>query len=286
MGDSCLYWPHYYGCLYGSNDKSVAYAPHPAFKETGAYWRQFCVHQFFTYAAEEFLQAILDSVSKTAEGLTQSELVTAMLSTEFVGELESVTETTLSGPAALMKFFRAGEKPERVQKKFSANHDLAEWWIYSGDSEAPVATRLARCFAILAQLYAKWRLSDDAALGDVEKSAGEEWWVGNCFEWGDQWLSDQPDWPTAVSHLIDEIHSRHELVRFQKHRLDAAWVEKTGDRYTKLQDLIPDFRANRHPNAATILQDLCVLKDGTPDDPLLLTAWGRAILKNVIRSRP
>jgi len=60
--------------------------------------------------------------------------------------------------------------------------------------------------------------------------------------------------------LIDEVYSHHELVRFQKHQLDAAWLEKIGDRYTKLQDPAPEFRSNRHSNAAMIFQDLCVLK--------------------------
>lgn len=184
-----------------------------------------------------------------------------------------------------MKYFRAGGNPESIQEEFSANHDLAEWWIYAGDNESAVATRLGRAFAIWTQLHAKWRLSDDAALWDVAEKAGSEWWVGTCFDWGDQWLENQPDWWTAVESLIDDVHSRHELVRFQKHKLDAAWMEKIGDRYSKIQDLTPDFRANRHNNAATILQDLCVLKDGGSDDPLHLTAWGRSILKSTIRAR-
>ena len=162
---------------------------------------------------------------------------------------------------------------------------MAEWWVYSGESEKPISTRLGRAFAILAQLHAKWRLSEDAALADVAEKAGGEWWLGTCFEWGDRWLSDDPDWSTAISELIDDVHSHHELVKFQKHKLDAAWVEKTGDRYTKLQDLSPEFRSNRHGNAAMILQDLCVLKDGGNDDALHLTAWGRSILKNVIKAR-
>jgi hypothetical protein len=285
VAGSCLYWPHYYGCLYGSNGRSVPYAANSIFSETSAYWRQFCAHQFFTYAAEELLQAILDAISKTAEGLTKTELVEALLATGFAEELDLITNRNLSGPAALLQFFGAGENSEQVQARFSANHPLAEWWIYSGDSEKPISTRLGRAFAILAQLHSKWRRSEDAALEDVEEKADGEWWLGTCFEWGDSWLSEDTDWTTAISELIDEVHSHHELVKFQKHKLDAAWVEKTGDRYSKLQDLNPEFRSNRHGNAAMILQDLCVLKDGGNDDHLLLTAWGRSILKNVIKAR-
>ena len=285
VGDSCLYWPHYYGCLYGPGDVSVPYDGHNAFVETSAYWRQFCVHQFFTYAAEELLQAILDAASKTAEGLTKTELVSALLSSDFVPELEAATGCALSGPAALMKFFQSGDIPEKVQQQFSANHELAEWWIYEQSTSSPLATRLGRAFAILAQLYAKWKESKDEALWDVAEKAGGEWWVGICFDWGDHWLKDQPDWDSAVGDIIDAVHARHELVKFQKHRLDAAWLEKMGDRYTKLQDLNPDFRANRHPNAATILQDLCLLRDGGLNEPLLLTPQGREILNNVIHKR-
>ncbi len=285
VAGSCLYWPHYYGCLYGSNGRSVPYEADSVFSETAAYWRQFCAHQFFTYAAEELLQAILDAVSKTAEGLTKAELVAALLSAGFADELELIANCNLSGPAALMRFFDVGKSPEKVQARFSANHPLAEWWVYSGESEKPISTRLGRAFAILAQLHSKWRLSKDAALADVAEKAGGEWWLGTCFEWGDRWLSEKPDWATAISELIDEVHSHHELVKFQKHKLDAAWVEKTGDRYTKLQDLTPELRSNRHSNAAMILQDLCVLKDGGNDDSLHLTAWGRSILKNVIKAR-
>ncbi|RYG97992.1 MAG: hypothetical protein EON58_08400, partial [Alphaproteobacteria bacterium] len=99
---SCLYWPHYYGSLYGTNGRSVPYAANSAFSDTGGYWRQFCANQFFTYAAEELLQAILDVVSKTGEGLTRAELVKALTATGFVDELELVTGRILSGPAALM----------------------------------------------------------------------------------------------------------------------------------------------------------------------------------------
>jgi hypothetical protein len=84
-----------------------------------------------------------------------------MIATGFIGELEGATETKLPGPAALMEYFLAGGPPEKVQECFSANHDLAEWWIYSENSEVPLATRLGRAFAIWAQLHAKWRRSED-----------------------------------------------------------------------------------------------------------------------------
>ncbi|MBT8038596.1 MAG: hypothetical protein KJO21_13760 [Verrucomicrobiae bacterium] len=286
IGGSCIFWPHYYGCLYGVDEKSVPYVSHPAFEETSAYWRQFCVHQFFAFAAEEVLQAILDAVSLSAEGMVKGDLVNALLSTDFVDELEAAIGQSLTGPTQLVDYFLDGGSPEEVQQKFSANHDLAEWWIYDGGSDRPLATRLARAFGILSQLYAKWRNSDDAALRDVSFKAADEWWIGTCFEWGDQWLDSPPDWHTAVSDLIDEVYARHELVKFKKGRLDAAWLEKNEDGcYTKMQDLTPGFRSNRHPNLATIFQDLCLLEDGGTDESLQLTRFGRATLEEVIKVR-
>lgn len=283
--DSYLFWPHYYGRLYGADEKSVPYSSHPAFAESGLYWRQFCAHQFFTYAAEQLLQAILDAVSGSPDGLTKPELIETMIGTGFIPELEDATDARLEGPADLMKAFHAGDEAAIVQEEFSADHNLAEWWIYDGNDEADIATRLGRAFAILTQLHAKWRLSDDASLSVVAEKAGNEWWLGTCFQWGDDWMADKHDWTMALDQLIDEVHSRHELVRFQKHKLDAAWMEKIGDRYFKIQDLTPGFRANRHNNAATILKDLCVLKDSGLEGPLQLTAAGRDILAKVIQAR-
>lgn len=282
---SCLFWPHYYRHIYGEDGVSVPYIIEPTFQVTSEYWRQFCAHQFFTYAAEEILQAILDSVSKTAEGLTKPQLVAELLSTEFVEELEKLTKRKHSGPRSLMNFFGAGKDPEAIQQKFSANYPLAEWWIYSGESETPAKTRLARAFLILAQLHAKWRLSPDAALADVSEKAASEWWLGTCLAWGDDWLEENPTWHVALESLIEEFHTHHEMIKFQKHKLDASWLEKTGDRYSRLQDLRPDFRSNRHANASMILQDLCLLQDGGNDDPLVLTPAGRSTLKQVIKIR-
>lgn len=285
VGGSCIFWPHYYGALYGKDEKSVPYVAHPVFSDAGMYWRQFCAHQFFTFATEQLLQAVLDAVSASPEGLSRTELVGELISTEFVEELETVIGSPLPGPAQLVRFFMNAGSPEDVQREFSVDHDLAEWWIYDGGSERPLVTRLAQAFGILSQLYAKWRHSDDVALQIVQARADEEWCLSTCFDWGDLWCESEPDWNIALSNLVDEVFTRHELVKFRKGRLDAAWLELVDGHFTKLQDLTPDFRSNRHPNVATIFQDLCLLEDGGIYEPLQLTVFGKETLRRVIQNR-
>lgn len=280
---SCIFWPHYYGCLYRDDGVSVPYVAHTGFEYVRSYWKQFCVHQFFAYASEEILQSILDAVATSTEGMVKEDLVKELISTDFIEELESVTGKSLSGPADLINFYNEGLTAEEVQEKFSANHNLAEWWIYAGGADAPPISRLAKAFAILAQLYAKWRSSDDSSLWDIVDKAGEKWCVGTCFEWGDVWLESNLDWTDALLGLIDSVYTRHELVKFQKHKLDAAWIERNdGKHYTKLQDLTPGFRSDRHRNVAMIFQDLCLFEDGLLNEPLRPTQVGRDALARVI----
>jgi hypothetical protein len=289
INSSCIFWPHYYGGLYVDGAASVPYQPNVCFEETREYWRQFCLHQFFLYAAEQFLQAMLDAMATQPDGVTKDGMLEAMLRAGFIEDLERVMERKASGPSELLDFFRAGDPPESVQQHFSCDHPLSEGWIHyqdpkADDPEAPV-TRLGRAFAIWAQLYAKWRNSDDPALVDVAERANQEWWVGTLFEWGDQWHDEKPDWLTTLRRLIDLFVSRHEQIRFHKGKLDAAWFEVLGGRFSQIQDLTPDFRASRHPQVATVFQDLCLLEDGNLNEPLKPTEWGRQILNEVISSR-
>lgn len=289
VNSSCIFWPHYYGGLYVDGSPSVPYRPHPYFEVTREYWRQFCLHQFFLYAAEQFLQAMLDAMATQPEGVTKDGMLEVMLQADFIEDLKRVTERKASGPYDLLSSYRYGESPESVQQYFSCDHPLSEIWIYYQDlqadePEAPV-TRLGRAFAIWAQLYAKWRNSDDPALVDVAERAKQEWWVGTLFEWGDQWLDEKPDWQTTLRRLIDVFVSRHEQVRFHKGKLDAAWFEILGGRFSRIQDLTPEFRASRHPQVATVFQDLGLLEDGNLNEPLKPTEWAQQILNEVIRSQ-
>ena len=78
---------------------------------------------------------------------------------------------------------------------------------------------------------------------------------------------------------------RHDQVKFQKRKLDASWFELANGRFVKQQDIVPGFRASRHGNATTVLQDLGLIKHAGLDEPLLLTPRGKQVLNEVIHLR-
>lgn len=284
-----LFWPHYYGKLYNPDSDGIDYVPPGPFASDSSYWRQFCAHQFFTYAAEEFLQAILDALSTTPEGLRREELIDALLETGFISDLGECLGVKTKGPADLLEFFGfeegTVEEAEKSRGDFSGDYSLSEWNLIHGDFDPAPSTRLARCFAVWTQLYAKWRCSEDEALEEVLFNAKQEWSLGTCFDWGDQWAGERPDWRSVLEGMLDTFLVRHEEIKFQKHRLDATWFERSGDRYLKVQDLRVQFRASRHKNMVTVLQDLGLLEDGTLDDPLLPTKKAGKQLSEILRAR-
>jgi hypothetical protein len=75
------------------------------------------------------------------------------------------------------------------------------------------------------------------------------------------------------------------MVKFQKHKLDASWFEYANGRFRHQQDVGPHPRASRHPNIATILQDLLLVERSGVDEPLKLTARGKQELGTIIKSR-
>ena len=75
----------------------------PIIAEAHAFWRQFCAHQFVAFALEEFLAALLDALSPHPEGLTEAGLLDAMVSNEFVQDLETVIKAKCATPTALLK---------------------------------------------------------------------------------------------------------------------------------------------------------------------------------------
>lgn len=284
-----LFWPHYYGKLYDPDGDGIDYEPPASFASDSAFWRQFCAHQFFTYTAEDFLQAILDALSTVPDGLRRGELIDALLETEFIGDLEACLGAETRGPADLLEFFGfeegTAEEAMESRENFSGDYALSEWNLIHGEFDPAPSTRLARSFAVWAQLCAKWRWSGDEALEEVLLNANQEWSLGTCFIWGDQWEQDQPDWKAALDTMLDMFLVRHEEIKYQKHKLDASWFEQSGDRYLKIQDLRVQFRASRHRNMATVLQDLGLLEDGTLDDPLLPTKQAKKHLKEILRAR-
>ena len=285
-----VFWPHYFGGLADENHAFLPYTPEPAFARIHAYWRQFCAHQFTAFAMEEFLAAILDALSAHPEGLTKESLLDELLGTDFSKDLAKVLKTGCSTPAKLLAALGVNEVPDSelsnaASKRFHGREKLNEWSVCWNEDMAP-KTRLGRAFLLLAILYSKWRgHGDEETLRRVETEAAKEVWLGTIFSWLDRWLTERPMWRDVIETLLDWTLMRHEQVKFQKRKLDASWFEIANDRYVKQQDLTPGFRASRHGNATTILQDLGLLEHSGLDDPLKLTRSGRDVLDRVIRIR-
>ena len=139
---------------------------------------------------------------------------------------------------------------------------------------------------LLLLLYGKWRgRNDEDALLRVADEAKEELWLGTTFPWLDAWLAEQLDWRQAAEWLLEWTAMRHDQVKFQKRKLDASWFELANGRFVKQQDIVPGFRASRHGNATTVLQDLGLIIHAGLDQPLLLTARGKQVLNEVIQLR-
>lgn len=285
-----IFWPHYYNGIEDADHEFLPYHPAPAFVEAHAFWRQFCAHQFFTFALEEFLSGVLAVLAPYPEGLTPPALLDELAGTEFVNDLEKVMKTRCATPAALLAAVGVTKVPDvasclAATKRFNGPARLNEWYICQDEKVAP-KTRLGRALLLLAILYAKWRgRTDEEALLQVQEEAGKEVWLGTLFPWLDEWLEAKLTWTQAIENLLDWTARRHENVKFQKRKLDASWFEFADGRFVKQQDYAPSFRASRHGTATTILQDLGLIAHGGLDDALKLTARGRLVLEEVIRLR-
>ena len=285
-----VFWPHYYSGLADDDNDLLPYQPAPAFAEAHAFWRQFCAHQFLAFALEEFLAAVLDALSAHPEGLTEAALLDGLVSKEFVQDLETVMKAKVSTPAALLKVIGIVRVPDvatclEVTKKIGGDALVDEWSV-CWDRDVSPQTRLGRAMLLLAMLYGKWRgRNDEDALLRVADEAKGELWLGTIFPWLDSWQAEQLDWRQAVERLLEWTAMRHDQVKFQKRKLDASWFELANGRFVKQQDIVPGFRASRHGNATTVLQDLGLIKHAGLDEPLLLTPRGKQVLNEVIHLR-
>jgi hypothetical protein len=285
-----VFWPHYYGGVTADDNNLLPYQPPPVFAESHAFWRQFCAHQFLAFALEEFLAAVLDSLSSHPEGLTEAALLDELVNKEFVQDLEMVLKAKIGSPAALLRSVGIVGVPDvttclEITKRFGGDAVVDEWSV-CWDRDVSPQTRLGRATLILALLYGKWRgRNDEDAFLRVADEAKGELWLGTIFPWLDAWQAEQLDWRQAVERLLEWTVVRHDQVKFQKRKLDASWFELANRRFVKQQDIVPGFRASRHGNATTVLQDLGLIKHAGLDEPLLLTARGKQVLNEVIHLR-
>lgn len=285
-----IFWPHYYDGLADDGHDFVPYRPVAAFAEAHEFWRQFCAHQFLAFALEEFLAAVLAGLSPYPEGLTKAALLDVLVNQDFVKDLDTVASGACAEPAQLLRAFGIEAVPDAdislaMTRRFHGESELNEWSV-CWDRDVSPETHLGRAMVLLSFLYGKWRgRTDDEAFLRVAEEAKSELWLGTIFPWLDEWLTGQLDWRDAVDYLLEWLVMRHDQVKFQKRKLDASWFELANGRFVKQQDIIPGFRASRHANATTVLQDLGLLKHAGLDEPLRLTTRGNQVLDEVIRLR-
>lgn len=285
-----IFWPHYYSGMADDGHDLIPYQTPQPFAEAHAFWRQFCAHQFLAFALEEFLAAVLDALSPHPEGLTKPELLDRLAGSGMAQDLEKVTKSKCNTPSALLRAVGVEEVPDvavclEVTKKYDGDAKINEWSI-CWDRDVSPQTRLGRAILLLALLYGKWRgRKDEGVLLRVADEAKGELWLGTIFPWLDGWLTEEMDWKQALEHILDWITMRHDQVKFQKRKLDASWFEVANGRFTKQQDIVPGFRASRHGNATTVLQDLGLITHAGIHDPLVLTTKGKQILEEVLQLR-
>lgn len=285
-----VFWPHYFDSLADEETEAVIYTPPPVFAEVHEFWRQFSAHQFFTCALEEFLAAVLDALSPHQAGLPLEALLDGLVTNEFTADLESTLGVACPTPGALLGAIGITTIPDeqvclRVVAKFNGANSVNECSVCEQREDTP-DSRLARSMLVLALLYGKWRgRQDDRTLIRVADQAKNELWLGAVFDWLDTWLEYDLSWRDAVEHLVETISRRHDVVKYQKRKMDASWFELNNKRFVKQQDLRPGFRASRHRNATSVMQDLGLIHQVGLDEPLKVTPRGREVLEEVIRLR-
>lgn len=137
---------------------------------------------------------------------------------------------------------------------------------------------------LLGVLYGRWRASEDIGFDFVSHHAGTELWAGDLLPALDGWLLRGLSWDSALGDIIRRfVLEQHQLVLFQKGRLDAAWLHCSENRYFKDQDYEPDFRTSRHRSAVGILTDLRLLSVDRAER-LHITADGRTVLRRILEA--
>jgi hypothetical protein len=287
LDDVLIYWPHYYGLLFESKRKPIRYSSPASCESVHALWRQFVLHQFTTLALEYLLRAMLDTLAIHRNGLELEELIRELLSPEFYAALKRRAGSACVRPKDLLARIGVSEVPDEktsvaLQNTLIPGHTHSEVAWMDDEASTP-AGWLVSGIGLLAVLYGKWRgIQSDKAFHDVAKAAGNELWFGSLAGTLDHWLDEGVNWEVCLFELLSRfILERHDQVMYQKGRLDSCWINRTGGKLTKEQDIWPDVHASRHYNALTILEDLCLVEHG--EGTIHVTAEGRRLMTSLLK---
>ncbi|MCA9642676.1 MAG: hypothetical protein KC492_18395, partial [Myxococcales bacterium] len=281
--DQLLYAPDYFGVLAGRERAPVETSRPAHLRVSAGYWREFCGHQYLTYALESLLWAVLEAVEGESRGMAIDDLVVRqILQADFRRCLEEHFDTA-SSPRSLLESLGLTGPPttaqcETLRERIGYEHPASERLISSLQAPSP-ALAAARAIGLLVTLYAKWRVSaGDEAAADLSIKFGREMWIGNVLPQMDSWWQGSLDWPIALRFLINDlIVPQHDRVMYSKGRLDRSWLHHEHGLIVKLQESKVEFRSSRHVQSANMLWDLGLIKWDPDTDQITLTAEGERV---------
>jgi hypothetical protein len=251
-------------------------------------WRQFCLHQFLTQAAEGLLRAVLEALTVDPTGLTLDEVVTLVTAPAFRETLADAAREDCQWPRDLLAAFGVRDVPDEATSTHLRNtimptRRLSETqtleWKVGG-----AAFETARAVLLLTTLYAKWRgAGQDLAFNYVSTRAGQDLWAGSLLPALDRWLDPGLTWEEALRELIEVfILNQHDRVMYEKGKLDSSWVQRAGGRIVKEQDYKRAWRSSRHLNTVLIMRDLGLVRL-SEWQKTSITPLGRKVLDQALR---
>lgn len=273
-----LYAPAYYEVLVADDGRTTRAACPDILRVCRAYWRQFCLHQYLTQAAEWLLVAVLQTIEESTKGRTLDEITHELVCEDFRQFLRDAIGSQADTPHALMI--------KIAENLYPYEHPLSEASLihWEADSRPRLAAWSAAWSCLLfAVLYSKWRHeTGDHAYVDVMAHAGNELTAATIFGLLDTWHNTTMTWEIAVRSLVQDIViNQHDRVMYSKGRLESCWLHPDEDRFVQDQDYGPYLRPPRHRQAINILVDLGLVQK-LEDEQLVLTAAGHAVCNRLI----
>jgi hypothetical protein len=285
--DEHLLYAFYYGVLLLKGKSTLHRVPEPLVFCRDM-WRQFCLHQFLTQAAEGLLRAVLEVLTTDSAGLTLDEVVALVTAPDFCKTLADATREDCQRPCDLLAAFGVRDVPDeatsaRLRKTIMPTHRLSETRTLER-KVGGAALETARAVLLLATLYAKWRgAGQDLAFNYVSTRSGHDLWAGSLLPALDRWLDAGLTWDEALRELIEVfILNQHDRVMYEKGKLDSSWVQRSGGRIVKEQDYKRAWRSSRHVNAVMIMRDLGLVRL-SGEQKVSVTPQGCKVLDQALR---
>jgi hypothetical protein len=286
LDDQLLYGPTYHEMLVDEDGAPrLRYETPAPLVPCSGQWRQFCVHEYLTYALETLLSSLLELLGRSPGGLTAADAADALTGPGFIDTLETWASGPATTPYALLETLGAG----RVLEQSFAVVAHARLGLESPRNEETALTLTstalpggaAGALALLTVLYAKWRLSEDASYNEIRRTAGNEICAPRFLALMDEWIDSRFGWTEVALGLVAYLVRHHDRIMYEKGRLESCWIEAEQDHLTRAQDYDATFRESRHSQAARILEDLLLVRRDA-EEHLTLTSAGKGILRRTL----